>query len=77
MRAMSTIGYEGAEMVCNGEESTPPPEIDRAKFLLTQTSVPIPVIATDCGWQNEHVFATVFEQSVGVTPLHYRNWHQS
>jgi len=71
---MSVIGYEKTEVVYDGEESAS--QIDYAKFLLTQTSVPIPVIATGCGWQNERIFATVFEQSVGVTPLHYRNWHQ-
>lgn len=71
---MSVKGYEKAGNVYDGEESAP--QIDYAKFLLTQTNVPIPVIATDCGWQNEQVFALVFERSVGVTPVHYRNWHQ-
>ncbi len=71
---MATIANEKTGSIFDDENAVP--QIDYAKFLLTQTSVPIETIATDCGWQNEKVFATVFERRVGVTPVHYRNWHQ-
>lgn len=50
--------------------------IDYAKFLLTQTAVSLREIAADCGWKTEKNFAAVFQQCVGVTPVHYRNWHR-
>ena len=71
---MATITQEMTNSIGSREESAA--RIDYAKFLLTQTSIPLDVIATGCGWQNERVFARVFESSVGVSPAHYRNWHQ-
>jgi transcriptional regulator GlxA family with amidase domain len=50
--------------------------LDYAKFLLTQTSAPVKIIAAECGWKSERAFSVVFQTEVGVTPGHYRNWHQ-
>lgn len=50
--------------------------LDFAKFLLVQTTVPLETIAADCGWKSETAFTNDFQYRVGVTPLHYRNWHQ-
>jgi transcriptional regulator GlxA family with amidase domain len=50
--------------------------LDYARYLLTQTSEPIKRVAINCGWTNEKTFAAVFRTVVGVTPTHYRRWHQ-
>ncbi|MDQ4120290.1 MAG: helix-turn-helix domain-containing protein [Acidobacteriota bacterium] len=50
--------------------------LDYAKYLLIKTVEPIERVAADCGWTNEKAFAAIFQQNVGVTPAHYRNWHQ-
>lgn len=50
--------------------------IDYAKYLLVQTLEPLKTVAADCGWKSERAFASAFERRVGVTPVHYRNWHQ-
>ena len=50
--------------------------LEYAKYLLVQTAKPIQRVAADCGWKSEKAFAAVFQQDVGVTPAHYRNWHQ-
>jgi len=50
--------------------------LDYARYLLTQTAEPVEKIAGNCGWQNESAFAAVFQIEVGVTPAHYRSWHQ-
>lgn len=51
--------------------------LDYARYLLTQTFEPLGKIAAECGWKSESDFAAVFQKSVGVTPVHYRQWHLS
>jgi transcriptional regulator GlxA family with amidase domain len=51
--------------------------LDYAKFLLVQTKEPLPKIAETCGWSSEQKFCDYFHAAVGVSPLHYRDWHQS
>lgn len=51
-------------------------QLDYARYLLTQTPESLKKIAANCGWQSERAFAAVFQIEVGVTPAHYRNWHQ-
>jgi transcriptional regulator GlxA family with amidase domain len=72
--AMPTMAKANVKRKFNGEMLIR--RIDYAKFLLTQTSVPLEKIAVDCGWKSERTFTVVFRHSVGVTPVHYRNWHQ-
>lgn len=50
--------------------------VDYAKYLLTQTDLPLVEIALRCGCANQSHFTTVFKQSLGVTPKRYRDWHQ-
>ncbi len=50
--------------------------IDYAEFLLVYTAEPLEKIAESCGWVNLESFIEIFESEVGVTPQHYRNWHQ-
>ncbi|HEY8558855.1 MAG TPA: helix-turn-helix domain-containing protein [Pyrinomonadaceae bacterium] len=51
--------------------------LDRARFLLTETSESLETVAADCGWRSETAFAADFERRVGVAPARYRRWHQS
>jgi AraC-like DNA-binding protein len=50
--------------------------LDYARYLLTQTFEPVSEIAAACGWKNENDFTVVFQNLVGVSPVHYRRWHQ-
>jgi transcriptional regulator GlxA family with amidase domain len=50
--------------------------LDYARYLLTQTAEPLEKIAANCGWASEKAFAAVFQIEIGVTPTHYRSWHQ-
>lgn len=50
--------------------------VDYAKYLLTQTDLPLVEIALRCGCANQSHFTTVFKQNLGVTPKRYRDWHQ-
>ena len=51
--------------------------LDHARFLLTQTAIPLAAVAAGCGWRSEKGFAADFERRVGVAPAHYRQWHLS
>jgi LacI family transcriptional regulator len=46
--------------------------LERAKHLLATTDLPVPKVAKGCGFGNGEYLATVFRQSVGMTPLQYR-----
>jgi AraC family transcriptional regulator len=50
--------------------------IKYAKYLLTQTEEPLVEVALSCGWANQSHFTTAFKRLVGVTPRHYRHWHE-
>jgi AraC-like DNA-binding protein len=50
--------------------------IKYAKYLLTQTEEPLVEVALSCGWANQSHFTTAFKRLVGVTPRHYRYWHE-
>ena len=50
--------------------------LDYARFSLAQTAEPPENTAFDCGWENRDYFAAAFQSEVGVTPEHYRRWHQ-
>lgn len=49
--------------------------IKYAKYLLLETEEPLVEVALSCGWANQSHFTTAFKRLVGVTPRHYRNWH--
>lgn len=46
--------------------------LDRAKHLLATTDLAIPKVAAACGFGTGEYLATVFRQTVGMTPLKYR-----
>ena len=46
--------------------------ISHAKDLLTQTPLPISVIAEACGYQNPLFFSRVFNQETGFAPTDWR-----
>ncbi len=82
---VDTAAKEGEEsMLVATREKTKRKNIDRtigqrldyARFLLTQTPLPLGKVAADCGWINEKSFAAAFARRVGVTPARYRAWHQ-
>ena len=47
--------------------------IMNAKYLLRLTSHSIKYIALECGFSTSAYFVTAFKQSVGISPLEYRN----
>jgi AraC family transcriptional regulator len=47
--------------------------IAKARRLLTQTRIPLKVIAFDLGFANQSVFSTAFKRLAGVSPREYRN----
>lgn len=47
--------------------------LERAKELLSQTDLPIPKVATACGFGTGEYLATIFKQATGLTPLKYRS----
>jgi AraC-like DNA-binding protein len=51
-------------------------KLDYARFLLVRTSETVSEIAEKCGWASESSFTDYFRRQVGVTPAHYREWHQ-
>ena len=46
--------------------------IDRAKHLLTETSLPVSDIARRCGYENQFYFCNAFKKQTGTTPSEYR-----
>lgn len=46
--------------------------VDKAKYLLISTSLPIKEIACRCGFGNECSFSTLFKKMSGCTPRGYR-----
>lgn len=61
------------------ETGFPPPHeyivrarVDKAKYLLISTSLPLKEIACRCGFGNECSFSTLFKKMSGCTPRGYR-----
>lgn len=48
-------------------------KIMRAKYLLCTTVMSIYAVAIACGYTDEKYFARQFRQSVGCSPMQYRN----
>ena len=49
--------------------------LNRAKYLLLETDLPIKEIASQCGYQDEFFFYRIFKKYVKATPALYRkNW---
>lgn len=60
-------------------DGLPPPHeyivrarVDKAKYLLISTSLPLKEIACRCGFGNECSFSTLFKKMSGCTPRGYR-----
>jgi AraC family transcriptional regulator len=47
--------------------------MQKAQRLLTETRLPLKVIAFDLGFANQGVFSTAFKRMTGVSPSDYRN----
>mgnify|MGYP001151314990 CR=1 FL=1 len=46
--------------------------MEKARRLLTKTSLPLKVIAFDLGFANQGIFSTAFKRMAGVSPSQYR-----
>ena len=46
--------------------------VDRSKDLLTRSTLPLKIVATMCGFENERYFSHVFKKHEGVTPGNFR-----
>jgi AraC family transcriptional regulator len=49
--------------------------LDRAKFLLEKTRVPVTAICLECGFSSLGSFSTLFHQRCGMSPRAWRNSH--
>lgn len=47
--------------------------INKAKYYLTETVLPIKEISTKCGFSHFNTFTSAFKKYVGVSPREYRN----
>lgn len=58
-------GYTPHEFIINAR-------IDKAKYYLKSTKMPVKEISVMCGFQNESSFCTCFKKKEGIRPLSYR-----
>ena len=49
--------------------------LDRAKQLLTGSSLPITEVALEAGYDNFSYFSKLFKRNIGMTPSEYRKQH--
>jgi AraC family transcriptional regulator len=49
--------------------------LDRAKFLLEKTRIPVTAICLECGFSSLGSFSTLFHQRCGMSPRAWRNRH--
>jgi len=49
--------------------------LDRAKFLLEKTRIPVTAICWDCGFTSLASFSTLFHKSCGMSPRKWRTSH--
>jgi len=47
--------------------------MEKARRLLSETRLPLKVIAFDLGFANQGIFSTAFKRMAGVSPSEYRN----
>ncbi|CAN7445301.1 helix-turn-helix transcriptional regulator [Paenibacillus sp. LjRoot56] len=47
--------------------------LDRAKFLLKSTKLPVKQLAKDCGFTDSFYFSQIFSRDTGMNPRDYRN----
>ena len=60
------------DLGCSPHEYLTSIRIKHAKRLLTDTNLPIPTIATECGFSSDSHFKTLFRETTGLTPGNYR-----
>lgn len=49
--------------------------LDRAKFLLEKTNIPITSICLECGFTSLGSFSSLFHEQCGISPREWRNKH--
>lgn len=49
--------------------------LERAKFLLEKTRIPVTAICLECGFSSLGSFSTLFHQRCGMSPRAWRNCH--
>ena len=47
-------------------------DLERAKFLLEKTRIPVTAICLDCGFTSLGSFSTLFQKSCGMSPRAWR-----
>jgi len=51
-------------------------KIQKAKTLLTETTIPITQVSFELGFKSHSNFCSVFKKSTGKSPEGYRKWHE-
>ena len=49
--------------------------LERAKFLLEKTAIPVTSICLECGFSSLGSFSTLFQKHCGMSPRAWRNAH--
>jgi LacI family transcriptional regulator len=69
----------GQFMGCTPRQAILNAHMDRAKLLLTETTLKIPAVATQSGFTRNQMFFPAFKKATGLAPGEYRRkyWHGS
>jgi transcriptional regulator GlxA family with amidase domain len=51
--------------------------LNRAKELLSNTSLPINEVSMECGFENLSHFSRVFKEKTGLSPFRFKLVHRS
>ena len=51
-------------------------KIEKAKILITETSIPITQISFELGIKSHSNFCSIFKKITGKTPENFRKWHE-
>jgi AraC-like DNA-binding protein len=50
--------------------------LERGRRILLETDLPIPQVASRCGFTYAHYFGRVFRKATGQSPSQFRNAHR-
>jgi AraC-like DNA-binding protein len=51
-------------------------KMEKAKVLLTETSIPIVQVSFELGFKSHSNFCSIFKKATGKTPENFRKWHE-